>query len=79
MKMTHPLTAAVYEREDDGTVRVTETDGRQGWFTAQGDYVRGEVQAADPHITDWVGGRQATKQTGRLRLNRDASAAGPAT
>jgi hypothetical protein len=69
MKMVHPLTSAVYENEDDGTVRVTEPDGRQGWFTPQGDYVRGDVRSADPHIVDWVGGRQATKVSGRLRLN----------
>ncbi len=70
MKMVHPLTSAVYEDEEDGSVRVTETDGRQGWFTPQGDHIRGEVRSADPHIIDWVGGRQARKQTGRLRLDQ---------
>ncbi len=69
MKVVHPLTSAVYESEGDGTVRVTEADGRQGWFTPQAEYLRGEVRAADPHIVDWVGGRQAKKQSGRLRLN----------
>jgi hypothetical protein len=67
--MVHPLTSAVYERQDDGSVLVTEQDGRQGWFTAQGEHIRGEVKFADPHITDWVGGRQAAKRSGRLRLN----------
>ena len=69
MKMVHPLTSAVYERQDDGSVLVTETDGRCGWFTPEGDYIRGEVRAADPHIIDWVGGRQAKKLSGRLRLD----------
>lgn len=72
MRMVHPLTSAVYERQDDGSVLVTETDGRHGWFSPQGDHIRGELRAADPHIIDWVGGRQARKVTGRLRLNTAA-------
>ena len=75
MKMVHPLTSAVYEDEEAGSVRVTETDGRQGWFTPLGDHIRGEVRSADPHIIDWVGGRQARKQTGRLRLDQQGSSA----
>ncbi len=71
MKMTHPLTSAEYEGEPDGSVRVTETDGRHGWFSADGQYLRGEVRAADPHILDWVGGRKAKHQLGRLRLGSD--------
>lgn len=74
MRMVHPLTSAVYESEADGTVRVTEKDGRQGWFTPQGDHVRGELLSADPHIIDWVGGPQARKQTGRLRLESTSPA-----
>jgi hypothetical protein len=65
--MVHPLTGAVYERDEDGLVRVTESDGRVGWFTPQGDHVRGEVRSADPHIIDWVGGRQPKTMSGRLR------------
>ena len=80
MKMTHPLTSAVYESEADGSVRVTDTDGRQGWFRADGHHLRGELRSADPHILDWVGGRQAKRQGGRLRLaaptDRAASDAG---
>ncbi len=73
MRMVHPLTSAVYESQEDGTVRVTETDGRQGWFTPQGEHIRGDLRAADPHIIDWVGGPQARKQTGRLRLESRGS------
>lgn len=69
MRMVHPLTSAVYERQDDGSVLVTDPDGRQGWFTSQGEYIRGDLRAADPHIIDWVGGRQAKKLSGRLRLD----------
>jgi hypothetical protein len=74
MRMVHPLTSAVYESQDDGSVLVTDLEGRQGWFTPEGDHLRGELKAADPHIIDWVGGRQAKKVTGRLRLNQSADA-----
>ncbi|HET9078483.1 MAG TPA: hypothetical protein VFN68_16220 [Acidimicrobiales bacterium] len=74
MRMVHPLTSAVYESQDDGSVRVTDTEGRQGWFTPQGDYLRGQLRAADPHIIDWVGGRQAKRLSGRLRLNTTGDA-----
>lgn len=73
MRMVHPLTSAVYERQDDGSVLVTDTEGHQGWFTSQGDHIRGDLRAADPHIIDWVGGRQAKKMSGRLRLNADSA------
>jgi hypothetical protein len=76
MRMVHPLTSAVYERQEDGTVLVTEADGRQGWFTGAGEHLRGDVKTADPHILDWVGGRQAKKVSGRLRLNSNGSSEG---
>ena len=74
MRLVHPLTSAVYERQDDGSVLVTDTDGRQGWFTPVGDYIRGELRSADPHIIDWIGGRQAKKLSGRLRLDTSGDA-----
>jgi hypothetical protein len=70
MRMVHPLTSAVYEEQEDGTVLVTEVDGQQGWFTPHGRHIRGDVLAADPHILDWVGGRKPkTQRVGRLRLS----------
>lgn len=73
MRMVHPLTQAVYEAEPDGSVRVTETDGRQGWFSTSGEHLRGEVRIADPHIVDWVGGPQAKRMNSRHRFNSDAA------
>ncbi len=72
MRMVHPMTQAVYEAEPDGSVRVTEADGRQGWFTSKAEHLRGEVLIADPHIVDWVGGPQAKRMNSRHRFNRDA-------
>ena len=57
-RMKHPLTGAIYERQDDGTVLVTEPGGRQGRFQPSGQWVDGEVRAADPHVCDFVGGRR---------------------
>jgi len=74
--MVHPLTSAVYESDEDGSVRVTDTEGRQGWFTAQAEYIRGELRAADPHIVDWVGGRQAKRASSRLQSRVRAAAPG---
>lgn len=65
--LVHPLYGSSYEREDDGTVRVIERDGRSGWFRANGSHVRGPVRWADPHILDWVGGPQANTSHQRLK------------
>ncbi len=40
--LDHPLYGSHYEPESDGTVRVTEPDGRVGWFTWQGRCRRGK-------------------------------------
>ena len=74
--MAHPLTAAVYEDEDDGSVRVTEADGRQGWFSPDGQHLRGELRTADPHILDWVGGRKPSSPLGQLRAGRQPAPSG---
>lgn len=55
MKLNHPITSAEYELLDDGTISVTEVDGRQGRFDASGRHLEGELRFADPHILDWVG------------------------
>jgi hypothetical protein len=65
--LVHPLYGSRYERETDGTVRVTDVDGRTGWFTGTGEHVRGELRWADPHLLDWVGGPQAAPTHQRLR------------
>ena len=59
MKLTSPLTGAVYESTEDGLVLVTETDGTTGIFRADGRHVSGELRFADPHLIDWIGMPQA--------------------
>jgi hypothetical protein len=55
MKLKHPITSAEYELLDDGTISVTEVDGRHGRFDVNGRHLEGELRIADPHILDWVG------------------------
>jgi hypothetical protein len=59
-KMRHPLTGALYERRDDGLVRVEDRDGKVGLFHADGRWAEGELRFADPHVCDYVGGRRPT-------------------
>ena len=65
MKLTSPLNGATYERNDDGTVLVTEKDGKTGVFAANGRHISGELRFADPHMIDWLGMPQA-QGMGRL-------------
>jgi hypothetical protein len=60
VKVTHPISGATYERlDDDGRVQVTDRDGITGVFSADGRHISGDLKFADPHVLDWVGGRQA--------------------
>ena len=55
----HPFTRALYERDADGNVAVTEpaeTGGRAGVFTSEGRWLSGELRECDPHLCGWVAG-----------------------
>ncbi|HEX9259085.1 MAG TPA: hypothetical protein VF855_06060 [Acidimicrobiales bacterium] len=64
----HPLSGALYEITDDGLVQV-DLDGRTGWFTAEGSWVRGDLYEADPHLCGWLAGRQVP--TASIRSSPD--------
>ncbi len=51
----HPFTRALYELNDDGTVRVTDGD-RSGVFERTGRWLSGELREVDPHLCGWVAG-----------------------
>lgn len=53
----HPLSGALYDVEPDGTVRV-EQDGHTGWFSADGEWLRGDLHHVDPHLCLWLAGPQ---------------------
>ena len=49
----HPFTRALYERTDDGNVRVTDGP-RQGLFGPDGRWISGALREADPQLCVWV-------------------------
>jgi len=58
VKLRHPLSGYVYERGSDGLVLVTNHQGQVSSFTDKGEWVEGPVRHADPHMCDWIGGKQ---------------------
>ena len=53
----HPLTGALYERDGDGGLRVTDGE-RSGRFSVDGSWLEGELRDCDPHLCAWVAGPQ---------------------
>ena len=51
----HPFTRALYERDHDNNVRVTDGD-RWGRFARDGHWLEGPLREADPHLCGWVAG-----------------------
>ncbi len=54
-QIRHPLSGALYDLNEDGTVTVTK-DGREGRFTAQGRWLAGDLRSADPQLCGWIAG-----------------------
>ena len=54
----HALSGALYDVLDDGNVAVTSRHGETGIFTADGQWVSGELRHADPHLCGWLAGPQ---------------------
>lgn len=57
MQIQHPLTRLKYERLDDGTVKVSDKNGRSGIFDRNGVWISGERKSADPLMCVWVASR----------------------
>lgn len=55
--LVHPFSKALYELDDDGTIRVTK-DGVSGTFSLDGRHLAGELRECDPQMCGWVGGPQ---------------------
>jgi hypothetical protein len=51
----HPFTRALYERIDEGHVRVTQ-GAVSGVFAPDGRWLEGALKEADPQLCGWVGG-----------------------
>ena len=50
----HPHKKQTYEEMGDGTVRVTDDDGKVGLFEADGAYISGELTQASMQMCLWV-------------------------
>ena len=54
----HPLSGAVYDLREDGTIHITTRDEREGVFDQHGRWLSGELKHADPHLCIWIGGKE---------------------
>lgn len=72
----HPLSGAVYDLTEDGTIRVVTRDGRTGTFDRTGVWLSGEARQADPHLCLWIGG---TELPNRFQQAASALTGAPAT
>ena len=54
----HPFTHALYERDGEGNILVTDTDDRWGLFRADGSWIEGELRECDPQLCGWIAGPQ---------------------
>lgn len=48
----------MYEVTDGGDVTVTAEDGTTGLFSADGEWISGDLRHADPHLCIWLAGPQ---------------------
>jgi hypothetical protein len=71
----HPLSHAIYDVREDGTVEVTATDGTSGIFTDEGVWIEGDLHHADPHLCGWLGGPQLPPRLAVLPRFRETAAA----
>ena len=70
--LRHPFTGALYERDGEGNVLVSDGD-RSGRFTDAGQWISGELQECDPQLCGWVAG----PQVGNHRMSADSDDGGP--
>ncbi|MGC8512012.1 MAG: hypothetical protein ACP5P1_03100 [Acidimicrobiales bacterium] len=66
-KLRHPLSGAIYEEGDGGTVRVTKGD-LSGLFSRNGQWLSGDLRSADPEMCRWV--TSGANPSPRLRSSR---------
>jgi hypothetical protein len=53
----HPFTKALYERDGEGNVLVTDGQ-RSGLFASDGRWLSGALRECDPQMCGWVAGPQ---------------------
>lgn len=53
----HPISGHVYKRLEENKVKVSLPNGSTGIFDAGATYIEGDVQSADVHLCNWIGGK----------------------
>jgi nitrite reductase/ring-hydroxylating ferredoxin subunit len=57
-RLKHPMSGLVYERIAEDVVEVTDAKGQASRFAQDGSWISGPMTQADPHMCNWIGGRQ---------------------
>ena len=70
----HPLSGALYDLLEDGTIHVAGRDAREGIFDRHGRWISGELKHADPHLCLWIAGKELPN---RFQEAAGAMRAGP--
>ncbi len=52
----HPMSGHIYERVEQGRVRVIDLDGNDSHFDDEANWIDGPIRQADPHLCAWIGG-----------------------
>ena len=55
--MKHMISGHVYTRLEEDRIQVTTPSGKTGVFSADAEYISGEVKSADIQMSNWVGGK----------------------
>jgi hypothetical protein len=63
----HPFTHALYVRQPDGNVLVTD-GAKQGLFRPDGRWISGDLREADPQLCVWVSARVAVASLSDSRM-----------
>lgn len=53
----HPISKHTYRRLELNRVEVSDKKGKSGIFDMYANHIEGEMQNADPHLCNWIGGK----------------------
>ena len=72
--LRHPLSGAVYEVTDEGSIRVT-TDESSGLFDREGVWISGELRTSDPQMCNWLASSvyELTPRRPTAYMNKESS------
>ncbi len=59
LSFVHPISKHVFRRIEENRVEVTLPNGKTGVFDMTANHIEGDVQSADPHMCNWIGGKIA--------------------